>query len=101
MLSQTAGQHALVAVAESYAEEIAVRANEIEALRRLPQDLADRLAADRLYNVCNPADCGGPDASPRVYAEVTETLARADASVGWCCFIGITSAFFIDGANTE
>jgi len=104
MLAQTASPrtaHSLIAVAEGYAEEIAARANEIEALRKLPQDLADRLAADQLYNVCNPADFGGPGGSPRAYAEVTEALARADASVGWCCFIGITSAFSMASANTD
>lgn len=104
MLTQTASPRAarsLVAVAEGYAEEIAARANEIEALRKLPQDLADRLAADQLYNVCNPPDFGGPGGSPRAYAEVAETLARADASVGWCCFISITSALSMASANTE
>jgi len=99
MLAQTASP--LVAVAESYGEEIRARADEIEALRRLPQDLADRLAADQLYNICNPADFGGPGAAPGVYAEVVETLARADASVGWCAFISVTSAFSMAGANTE
>ena len=98
---QTSHTRPLVAVAESYAEEITARADEIEALRKLPQDLADRLAADRLYNVCNPADFGGPDGTPRTYAEVVETLARADASVGWCSFIGTTSAFSIASANTD
>src|SRR5258706_15851427 len=104
MLAQTAGApipRSLVAVAEGYAEEIAARANEIEALRKLPQDLPDRLAADQLYNVCNPADFGGPGDSPRDYAAVTEALARADASVGWCCFIRITSAFSMARANTD
>src|SRR5258707_826684 len=104
MLAKTAeapNPRSLVAVAEGYAEEGAARADEIEALRKLPQDLADRLAADQLYNVCNPADFGGPGCSPRAYAEVTEALARADASVGWCCFIGITSAFSMASANTE
>lgn len=98
---QTARTRSLVAVAESYAEEITARAGEIEALRKLPQDLADRLAADQLYNVCNPADFGGPDGTPRTYAEVVETLARADASVGWCSFIATTSAFSMASANTD
>lgn len=97
---QTSHTRSLVAVAEGYADEITARADEIEALRKLPQDLADRLAADQLYNVSNPADFGGPGGTPRTYAQVVEALARADASVGWCSFIGATSAFSMASAKT-
>jgi alkylation response protein AidB-like acyl-CoA dehydrogenase len=105
MLDQIAGKSAkdaksLAAAAAGYAEEIGARAAEIEALRKLPQDLANRLAADQLYNICNPAEFGGPAGTPRIYAEVVETLSRADASVGWCSFISTTSAISIASANT-
>lgn len=94
-------QRSLVDLAQDYAEEIAARTAEIEALRKLPQDLADRLAADKLYNVCNPRDFGGPEGTPRTYAEVVEVLAQADASVGWCSFIATTSAISMASAGTD
>jgi alkylation response protein AidB-like acyl-CoA dehydrogenase len=101
-ISGKSAKHAesLAAAAAAYAEEIGARAAEIEALRKLPQDLANRLAADQLYNICNPAEFGGPAGTPRIYAEVVETLSRADASVGWCSFISTTSAISIASANT-
>lgn len=98
---QTLVSRPLVDVAAGYAEEIAARSSEIEAERWLPQDLAERLAADKLYNVCNPGDFGGPDGTPRTYAEVVEVLARADASVGWCSFIATTSAISMASAGTD
>lgn len=81
------------AVAQAYLTEIRERQEEFEALRQLPQDLVDRLAADGVYQACTPRDCGGQGLGPRTYAEICELLATADASVGWCAFIGITSAY--------
>ncbi|MGB1562672.1 MAG: acyl-CoA dehydrogenase family protein [Sinimarinibacterium flocculans] len=87
-------------VAAQQLEHIAARAQEIEQLRKLPQDLVERLADLGLYNLCNPPAFGGHAQSPRVYAEVVETLATADASVAWCCFIGITSSFSMASSNS-
>ncbi len=91
----------LVGRAESFVEELGDRAEEIENARRLPEDLADRLATASLYTMCNPADYGGAGASPMAYAKVVETLARGDASAAWCTFIAITSAFHIASAQTD
>lgn len=91
----------LKALADAYAAEIAGRADEIEALRHLPQDLADRMAGDGLYGICTPTDHGGQGQPPRLYAEIVERLARADASAAWCVFIGITTAFSMASARSD
>ena len=70
-------------IAVRYGDEIRERHLEFEQLRHFPQDLADRMARDGLYQVCTPADYGGEELSPRVYAEIVEQLAKADASAAW------------------
>ena len=91
----------LKSIAAAYVSEIARRSDEIERLRHLPQDLADRMARDGLYQVCTPAEYGGGGCSPRTYAQIVELLAGADASAAWCVFIGITSSFSIASGQTE
>lgn len=84
-----------LAVAESFVTEVAARVAETEAARQVPQDLAERIAATGLYRLCVPRELGGPGGSPADYARAVERLARADASVGWCVFIGVTSAMTV------
>ncbi|MBN8963594.1 MAG: acyl-CoA dehydrogenase family protein [Rhizobiales bacterium] len=91
----------LMQVAASYMDEIVRRSDEFENLRHMPQDLADRMARDGLYQICTPVEYGGSEHSPRVYAEVVELLAQADASAAWCVFIGITSSFLLASGQTE
>lgn len=91
----------LKVVAAGYTAEVRRRSDEFEQLRHLPQDLADRMARDGLYQVCTPAEYGGSGLSPRAYAEIVELLARADASAAWCVFIGITSAFAMASGQTD
>jgi alkylation response protein AidB-like acyl-CoA dehydrogenase len=88
-------------VAAGYTAEISRRSEEFEHLRHLPQDLADRMARDGLYQVCTPTEYGGSGLSPRTYAEIVEELAQADASAAWCVFIGITSAFAMASSQTD
>ena len=90
-----------VAIAASYAEEVQSRRAEFDALRHLPQDIADRLARDGLYQICTPADFGGMGLSPRHYAATVEEMAKSDASVGWCIFIAVTSTFSLASAGTD
>jgi alkylation response protein AidB-like acyl-CoA dehydrogenase len=91
----------LIEVTGGYIDEIRERSDEFEQLRQLPQDLAERMARDGLYQVCTPQEFGGSECSPRIYAEIVERLATADASAAWCAFIGITSSFSMASAQTE
>lgn len=77
--------------ANALAPRIAARAAEIEAARRLPRDLLDQLIGAGCFRVLLPASHGGIGADLPNAMRVFETLARADASVGWTVMIGASS----------
>lgn len=72
--------------------ELAARAAEMEEARRLPADLAQKLAAAGVFRMVTPKRFGGLESTPREIVEITETLAAANASAGWCAMIGATTA---------
>jgi alkylation response protein AidB-like acyl-CoA dehydrogenase len=76
---------------------IAARAEEIEAARRLPADLAAELAAAGLFRMIVPRALGGLEMPPAEVVATIEAVAAADASTGWCLMIaattGLTSAY--------
>lgn len=72
--------------------ELAARAAEMETARRLPADLAQKLAAAGVFRMVTPKAFGGLELSPREIVEVTETAAAANASAGWCVMIAATTA---------
>jgi alkylation response protein AidB-like acyl-CoA dehydrogenase len=80
-----------LALADALAGDIAARADEIEAARQLPQDIAEQFAANGLYRMCIPEAYGGLETPPWTFIETVERLARADGSAAWCLFIGATS----------
>ena len=71
--------------------EIAARAEETEQARRLPADLAAKLAAAGAFNLSKPASLGGDELAPLDFMKIVATVAEADASVGWCVMIAVTS----------
>lgn len=81
----------LLASTERLATGIAPRSAEIEALRFLPQDIADTLAGAGLYRMLTPADYGGLECHVVTFVEVIELLAQTEASAAWCTFISCTS----------
>lgn len=72
--------------------EISQRATEIEAARQLPSDLAEKLAQAGAYNLSKPASLDGLELPPLDFLKLIETLSEADASVGWCSMIAVTSS---------
>lgn len=82
---------AVIAAARGFGRELLSRAEEIEAGRRLPQDLAARFAAAGFYRLCVPEAYGGLECTPLVLSQVIETLAAADGAAGWCVMIGATT----------
>lgn len=78
--------------ARALAPEIAGRADEIEGARRLPADLAAKMAEAGIFRMVTPASLGGLELGPRQIVETCEILAGADASAGWCAMIGATTA---------
>ncbi|MEO0817056.1 MAG: acyl-CoA dehydrogenase family protein [Pseudomonadota bacterium] len=81
--------------------EIASRAADIEAARHLPADLARKLAEAGAFRMVTPAYLGGEELRPREIVEVTEMVATADASTGWCTMIGATTAMNAAYMDTE
>ena len=79
------------------APEVAARAGETEAARRVPRDLLDGLAAAGVFRLLRPPSHGGVGAPLPEALEVFGALARADASVGWIALIG--SGSWIDLAG--
>jgi indole-3-acetate monooxygenase len=71
---------------------ITSRADECEAARRLPDDLATELARAGLFRTMVPAVYGGPERHPIECMRVIEEVSRLDGSVGWCVMIGATTA---------
>jgi indole-3-acetate monooxygenase len=84
--------HEALARAEAAAQRLAGRQAEIEALRRLPDDVAGLLTEQGLMDLLTPASLGGPELHPATFFRVIERLAQADASCAWVSFISCTTA---------
>ncbi len=78
--------------ARALAPEIESRAAEIESARRMPADLARKLAEAGLFRVAIPRVYGGSELHPIDCVRVIEEVARADGSAGWCLMIGAVTA---------
>ncbi len=74
----------LVLHAGTLAPEIHAAGDEIEGRRELPRWLVEKLIEGRFFRLLHPRSIGGAELHPVSFAKVTENLARADASVGWC-----------------
>ena len=81
-----------VRAAEDLFETIRQRAPDTEDARRLPADLAAKLAQAGLFRMTIPQVYGGAEVSAAEFSKAIETLATADAAVGWCVMIGVTSS---------
>lgn len=81
-----------VATARMLTPDIMARADEIEAGRRLPADLAQKLAAAGLFRIAQPRVYGGTECHPGDIVRVIEEVSRADGSTGWCVMIAAVTA---------
>lgn len=72
--------------------EIRARADEMEEARRLPADLAEKMAEAGIFRMVLPAYLGGLELTPRQIVETVEVLSIANASAGWCAMIAATTA---------
>ncbi|MEO0548858.1 MAG: acyl-CoA dehydrogenase family protein [Pseudomonadota bacterium] len=82
----------LLSAARSFDAELRERAQEIEDARRLPADIAQKLASAGLFRLVTPAAYDGLECTPRQIVEAVEIIAEANASAGWCVMIGATTA---------
>lgn len=90
-----------VQAAQSLAHEVARRANEIEAGRRLPADLAKKFSDAGLFRMLLPASLDGHETIPSDVAQAIEIVSQNDASAGWCLMIGATTASMANRLDEE
>jgi alkylation response protein AidB-like acyl-CoA dehydrogenase len=86
----------ILANARTMAPPIAARSQEIEQLRRLPEDLVADLRDAGFFRMGRSRANGGPQMSLPQHLEVIEVLAEADPSVGWCVKIGTDSGIIAE-----
>ena len=86
--SNTTTTQQVLEAARALTPTIAARAGEIERLRRVPRDLLDDLIGAGCFRVLLPRTHNGIGAGLPTAMRLYETLARADASVGWTVMIG-------------
>lgn len=85
-------------IAEEFAPRIAALATEIEHTKELPPELAADMADAGLFRLLVPRCYGGLEMEFPQFIRVVQTIARADASVGWCVNQGCiwaTNAVFL------
>ena len=71
--------------------EVRERAEETEAARRLPADLAQKMASAGHFALMTPAYLGGRETNAVEAFHEIEAFAQADAAAGWCVMISATS----------
>ncbi len=90
-----------VAVAESFYEQINELAPSIEANRRMPQNLADKMADAGLFRMLVPAQYGGQECQPQQFFDTLAATGYADGAVGWCLMIGSTTGLLSASLSPE
>ncbi len=81
----------VIEAAHKIGDEIRERGDEIEAARRLPADIAQRLAHAGLLRMLVPQDIGGLESEPQAALQAMEILSHANAATGWCTMIASTT----------
>jgi alkylation response protein AidB-like acyl-CoA dehydrogenase len=76
------------------AGEVPAWVPEIEAARRLPDDLVTALRRTGINRLVVPPELGGLGAPVRAVMEVAEDLAAVDGSTAWCATIGAGGNLF-------
>ncbi|MEL6414021.1 MAG: acyl-CoA dehydrogenase family protein, partial [Pseudomonadota bacterium] len=85
-------EHPTLQAARALQSELSERAAEMENVRRLPSDLAAKLAEGGLFKMILPSAYGGLECAPKQIVDAVEAVAEANASAGWCVMIGATAA---------
>ena len=69
--------------ARELAPKIAATADQIERDRRLPPPLVKTLHDEGFFRLLLPRALGGVEVDPPTFVQITEAIARADASAAW------------------
>ncbi len=84
----TATLNKRLATVESRRDEIVAGGDEAQKIRRLPDDLVDKLVDDGFFRFALPEALGGEDASACQTVEILEAIAAIDASTAWNVMLG-------------
>ena len=95
------GSETILAGIRELSPEIKARSAEIEAARRIPPDLVDRLKSLGLFRMFVPRGHGGLELDLPAALAVISSLARIDGSVGWTAMIACGTALFSAWAQRE
>lgn len=74
------------------APEISALSEEIELARRVPREIVEKLRTKGIFSMTVLKAHGGTERDIRDSMAVIEALSQADASVGWCAMIYLTTA---------
>lgn len=84
----------ILARARAVAPRLRERSEEIERLRRLPEDVVEMLRGTGVFQMGFSRDWGGPELTSIEQTEVVEALSYGDASAGWCAMIGADTGLY-------
>lgn len=90
-MSDATADATLLAAAAALVPRIRPQADAIEVARRLPPALVAELADAGLFRMLVPRVLAGGEVAPVTFIRAIETIARADASAGWCVMVGSTT----------
>jgi alkylation response protein AidB-like acyl-CoA dehydrogenase len=93
--------NSILADIQALAPEITTRAAQIEAERRVPLDLVEKLRSIGVFRALAPRSHGGLELDIPAAIRIMEALCRADGSVGWVSTIAMGSAIFAPLASRE
>src|SRR6202041_1425712 len=89
----------LVERARALAPLISQEADEIERTRRLTPPVVSALIENGLYRSVLPQSVGGAESEPKIFMQMLEEIAKADASTAWClgqCSVCAMTAAYLD-----
>ena len=61
-------------------DELAARASEMEELRAMPSDLAEKIAVTNAFRLLTPKTIGGPELGPSEFMQCLEVIAIPNAA---------------------
>ncbi len=95
------GRHDMLAAAIALRPQIIAARDEMDRHRRLPPSLVAAMDDAGLFRTYMPRSLGGPELDPLSAFRIVEELAKADGSVGWCCFIAGSLSLFTGWLDTR
>src|SRR5437868_9393086 len=88
------GGDEILANIQAIRQTLQARGEEIEKLRRIPDDVLEIVRQTGAFRMMMPRIWGGPEMDPMQINQALEELALGNASVAWCVMIQIDSGLY-------